>query len=74
MIQIEDRDIGRRVEYTPAHGPSEIGEVTSFNDQWVFVKYGVGNITSKATRREDLKWSDVQWYSNECPTATGDTP
>ena len=59
MIQPNENDIGRRVIYMPRHGPEERGEVTSFSDTWVFVKYGFGNVTSRGTRREDLKFDDV---------------
>ncbi len=50
-------DIGRRVIYRDPRGQKiEEGIITSFNPQYVFVRYGRANI-SAATRREDLEWS-----------------
>lgn len=60
MIAPTDKDIGRAVNYVPqtaswiASTPEE-GVITSFNDQYVFVRYGADKI-SKATRRLDLEW------------------
>ena len=58
MIEPKGSDMGRMVAYFPRHAPDkpEVGEITSFNSEYVFVKYGVGNITSKATLRADLNW------------------
>lgn len=47
--------VGDRVVYRPAFGPAEEGTVTSVNDAFVFVCYGLPGSTSKATRREDLE-------------------
>jgi len=57
MIDPKPEDIGRVVIYRKRfvrHFP-ERGRITSFNDKFVFVRYGRMN-TSKATRREDLIW------------------
>jgi len=45
---------GDRVVYRPASGPAEEGTVTSVNDSFVFVCYGLPGSTSKATARADL--------------------
>jgi hypothetical protein len=52
------RDIGRRVIYMGDRTlpPLErIGEITSLNEHYVFVRYA-RDTTSKATRRDDLEW------------------
>lgn len=52
------KNIGRYVIYTPYEGcpksQLELGFITSVNEHYVFVKYGLGN--AKATRPEDLKF------------------
>jgi hypothetical protein len=59
MIEPVERDIGnRRVIYkkewmTPKDW--DYGIITSFNQLYVFVRYG-HDTTSKATKREDLFW------------------
>ena len=53
--QPTEKDIGRRVVYTPLRGPKERGVITSFNSMFVFVRYGDETI-SKATDRIDLTW------------------
>lgn len=56
MISPDDRDIGRLVIYREIPGHiREQGVITSFNDGYVFVRYG-SDTHSKATRREDLEW------------------
>lgn len=59
MIDPSQRDIGRQVLYRgfsrhPDERP-EIGQITSFNARFVFVRYGHDE-HSKATRRQDLEW------------------
>lgn len=46
---------GDRVVYRPHAGAHEEGTVTSVNDSYVFVCYGLPGSTSKATRPEDLE-------------------
>ena len=50
--------IGEMVVYTPFEGCSkdqlEAGWITSVNDKYVFVRFGLGQ-TSQAVRPEDLK-------------------
>lgn len=53
--KLSNTDIGRKVIYKSHHCDVEEGVITSFNDSFVFVKYGTGS-TSQATRREDLNW------------------
>lgn len=55
-ISVTERDIGRAVVYrsAPNYKPEQ-GTITSFNDKYVFVRYGLGN-TSAATDPSDLDW------------------
>jgi hypothetical protein len=55
MITPKTADIGRIVVYRDARGGVEQGVVASFNDDYVFVRYGMG-CTSAATRHENLEW------------------
>ena len=55
MIEPKSDDVGRTVIYRPWDRPEE-GVITSFNDHYIFVRYGADK-NSKATRREDLKWA-----------------
>jgi hypothetical protein len=56
MIEPTEKDIGRAVLYGPRHGqPLEEGVITSFNNVYVFVRYG-SDKHSKATLRGDLRW------------------
>jgi hypothetical protein len=52
MINPTKADIGRNVVYQPR---MQVGVITTFTEQYVFVKYGSGS-TSAATKREDLEW------------------
>lgn len=59
-IEVTKDDIGRAVEYTDpyrdkAHERKQQGIITSFNESYVFVRYGSGD-TSQATKRKDLNW------------------
>jgi hypothetical protein len=54
MIEPTDKDIGREVAYR-RYDTVERGVIVSFNDRYVFVKYGADN-TAKATLRGDLEW------------------
>ena len=65
MIEPTEADIGRRALYygSPSYRaqstrPPEEGVITSFNDSYVFLRYGTDG-WSKATRREDLEWLSV---------------
>lgn len=69
MIEPTQDDIGKKVVYTvPQYHRhnlggfksadefvEEVGVITSYNDSFVFVQY-IGDQTSKATRRCDLRW------------------
>lgn len=57
MIEPTPSDIGRTVVYQD-RGCMQIeeGVITSFNDAYVFVRYGSEH-TPKATRRQDLEWT-----------------
>jgi hypothetical protein len=64
MINPSDDDIGRKVVYTTIWNDTrEEGVITSFNNHFVFVRYG-SDINSKATRREDLEWMYDAAYSS----------
>jgi hypothetical protein len=54
MIEPTVADVGCWVIYHPLRGEPEQGVVTSFNQAVVFVRYG--EVSSKATKREDLTW------------------
>lgn len=54
-INPTEADIGRGVVYRGYGGEVENGYITSFNDHFVFVRYGLG-CTSQATRRDQLEW------------------
>jgi hypothetical protein len=53
MINPTLEDIGRKVVYT-GYRPEE-GVITSFNEFYVFVRYG-RDTTSKGTQRRDLEY------------------
>ena len=54
MIEPTLADIGRRVIYRSPGGETvEQGTITSFNEQFVFVRSRNAGPTSAATRRED---------------------
>ncbi len=59
MIEPTHDDVGRKVIYTAWHNLSEEGVITSFNDQYIFVRYG-GDVNSKATRRTNLDWINTE--------------
>lgn len=71
MINPTASDVGRRVTYIGNHGgPPEHGTISSFNENYVFVRYSSGS-TGAATNREDLIWfSDTEWkpYKQMPPT------
>lgn len=52
MIDLKPEDVGRKVVYTDNRGE---GVIASFNDHFVFVRYGA-DVGSKGTRRENLEW------------------
>lgn len=56
MIIPEKEDIGRAVVYMRGQPPLDEGVITSFNDRFVFVRYGKDK-GSKATHRADLEWA-----------------
>lgn len=54
MIEPTKADIGRLVIYRGQD--REEGRITSFNDQYVFVRYGRAS-NGVATSRKDLEWA-----------------
>lgn len=55
-MEVTANDIGRSVTYHGNFGgPLEHGVITSYNDLFVFVRYGA-DMNSKATNREDLTY------------------
>lgn len=65
MIDPTQKDIGRTVVYRARHpgAQAEDGVLTSFNDKYVFARYG-RDATSKGARREDLEWAHQPEGSN----------
>ena len=68
-------DVGARVRYVPMHAHGdlnhpdcEIGIVTSWNDEFVFVRYR-GNEHSKATKPDDLT-VQIKQHLNSVPPST----
>lgn len=60
MIRPLHKDIGRGVIYRAFYGaPAEGGNITSFNDHFVYVRYQSqhAEANGKATPREKLEWS-----------------
>jgi len=66
LAQLTEADRSRIVRYR-AHGQIEYGRITSWNDEFVFVRYHLvvyadgreqprGGMTSEATRPEDLEF------------------
>jgi hypothetical protein len=56
MIEVTNNDIGRVVIYRPLDAEPERGVITSFNERFVFVRYGE-ETQSKATPRRDLEYA-----------------
>ena len=54
-IDVGEKDIGRRVTYKGP--PVEVGVITSFNSQYVFVRYG-DEKHAKGTKPEDIHYTD----------------
>lgn len=71
MIDPKQTDVGRGVIYQASHPGAKLepGVITSFNDHYVFVRYG-RNFTSAATRREDLVWEFPGSAVKEVPIFT----
>lgn len=57
--ELTEQHIGQSVVYRLWHNEPEQGVITSFNDRYVFVRYG-SNTTSQATSPEDLNWLSPQ--------------
>jgi hypothetical protein len=55
MINPTIDDIGRKVNYRDRSGYSREGVITSFNEFYVFVRYG-NDCTSKGTQRRNLEY------------------
>jgi hypothetical protein len=64
VIKPTDKDIGRAVRYQPRYRVMEDGVITSFNDSYVFVRYGLDK-HSQATRREELSWVNGNGTGND---------
>lgn len=59
MISPQPGDEGKFVVYTDGQGAREAGVITSWNAEFVFVRYGRRDSTPKATRRDSLEWGQV---------------
>lgn len=56
MIEPTSADIGRKVVYTSFHPDDrEVGEISSFNEHLVFVRYD-GKANAEGTHRGNLEW------------------
>jgi hypothetical protein len=55
MIDPQPGDEGRQVIYLRGFRRREPGVISSWNEEYVFVRYGIGS-TAAATKREDLEW------------------
>jgi len=53
--ELTDEHVGRRVIYTANHGEREVGTISSWNENMVFVRYGLGP-TAAATNPERLEF------------------
>ena len=62
--------IGRTVIYRPTGGPPELGVITSVNEEFVFVRYGM-QAGSQATRSQDLTFVDGEPIPIPFPTGIG---
>lgn len=74
MIEPSIADIGRSVVYRGHHPGAKLeeGVITSFNDHYVFVRYGADK-ASKATKREDLEWGASPQEPSAAPGKTTPT-
>lgn len=70
MINPTTADIGRAVRYRDYAGEVEEGVITSFNADFVFVRYG-SELTSKATSRRQLDWT-FGWPGDTTPPSEPD--
>lgn len=52
VASLKASDVGRGVVYTPAVGPREDGVISSWSDEWVFVRYGKNRTASATDPRE----------------------
>jgi hypothetical protein len=64
MIHVTQADIGRAVICVPFHARGdrthpgcERGVITSFNDSYVFVRYGAPGCPGVATWPQNLEWA-----------------
>lgn len=66
MIRVEDAKPGFHVYYGPRSDP-EYGVITSANERYVFVRFGL-DTGSKACRPDDLNWPpDFCAIDGACP-------
>ena len=56
LVDLKNSDVGRNVIYTAHHGEREEGVISSWNDHYVFVRYGRGS-TAAATDPDQLEFS-----------------
>lgn len=58
LASLTKSDVGRGVVYRPGHPwvPPEDGNISSWNDKYVFVRYR-GDLHTKATDPRDLDWA-----------------
>jgi hypothetical protein len=56
LTDLKETDVGRFVIYTAHHGEREEGVISSWNDTYIFVRYGRGS-TAAATDPNQLEFS-----------------
>ena len=63
MIEPKQSDIGRKVIYRVHSAEAVEGVITSFNEKYVFVRFGKEE-ESAVTTREQLEWQDARSRSS----------
>ena len=57
ISELKDSDIGRQVTFVHHHGEREFGVLSSWNNKWIFVRFGMGD-TAAACDPQQLCWSN----------------
>lgn len=55
ISDLKPTDVGRRAIYTAHHGDRQVGVISSWNERYVFVRYGMGS-TAAATDPDQLEF------------------
>ena len=77
LSTLSEADLGRLVVYTPHTGPTERGIITSWNEEFIFVRYGT-NPQGNPTSPHDLVWAPISIdgisFTIDNETVTWDRP